>query len=173
MAKDYLLLQKNYVLFRELSFKRKTSYPAQHQQLPMKNLISERFAITALTTIVSLSVLLHVAILMGTIPYEMVWSGRLESHDQMVVFETVSIVINLTILAIISLKAGLIRVRLHPVILRVAFWLLCGLFLLNTIGNLMSNNTLEQLLFTPLTAILSMLCFRLAISKEEPQYTRS
>ncbi|WP_461491268.1 hypothetical protein [Pontibacter sp. HJ8] len=137
----------------------------------MKNLVSERFAITGLTTIVSLSVLLHVAILMGIIPYEMVWGGRLQSHDQMVIFETISIVINLTILVIISLKAGLIQVKLHPTILRVAFGLLCGLFLLNTVGNLLSNNTLEQLLFTPLTAILAILCLRLAISKKIPHHS--
>jgi hypothetical protein len=52
---------------------------------------------------------------------------------------------------------------------------MAGLFFLNTIGNLLSNNQLEKILFTPLTTILFVFSLRLAIDKpasiEKPTYT--
>ncbi len=41
-------------------------------------------------------------------------------------------------------------------ILRVALWLMAVLFLLNTVGNVFSNDRLEQMLFTPVTLLLAV-----------------
>ena len=83
----------------------------------------------------------------------------------MYVFETTSILLNLVMLTIVSLYAGLINLRISKTFLRVSLWLMFALFLLNTLGNLNAINELEKLLFTPLTLLLSLFSFRLALSK--------
>ena len=130
----------------------------------MKNLISEKFAVRALTVILSLIVLFHLLVLSGVIPFGIVWGGRLSSREEMLRFEMVSIGVNLIMLLIISIKAGWIRLRMHHLILKTALWLMTILFLLNTVGNLFSQNDLEKLIFTPLTFILMIFSFRLAIN---------
>ncbi|MER2997807.1 hypothetical protein [Pontibacter populi] len=133
----------------------------------MKSLITERLAINGLLLILSLFVLLHLLILFGIIPFEMVWGGRIKNQEEMVRLELVSIVANLLMLAIVAVRAGLLRIRLSYTFMRVVFWLMSGLFLLNTVGNILSTNDFERFVFTPVTIILTMLCLRLAISSEQ------
>lgn len=133
----------------------------------MKSIITERLAINGLLLFLSLFVLLHLLILFSIIPFEMVWGGRIKNHDEMVRLELVSIVANLLMLAIVAVRAGLLRIRLSNTFMRVVFWLMSGLFLLNTVGNILSTNDFERFVFTPVTIILTMLCLRLAISSEQ------
>jgi hypothetical protein len=131
----------------------------------MKKLLTERTAIYSLLLILSLIVVFHFLVLLGVIPFQVVWGGRLTERAQMMRFEMVSIIVNLLMLAIVALRAGWWKVLISPVIIRVALWLMCGLFLLNTLGNLFSINKFEKLVFTPLTLILSLCCLRLALGK--------
>jgi hypothetical protein len=132
----------------------------------MKKLISEKFAVRALFAILSLVVLFHLLIIFGVIPFSIVWGGRISSSDEMLRFEMVSIGMNLLLLLIISIKARWIRLRIHHLVLKIVLWLMTILFLLNTVGNLLSQNDLEKLIFTPLTFILMIFSFRLAISQD-------
>jgi hypothetical protein len=66
------------------------------------------------------------------------------------------------LLAVVALRAGLLRVRLHPIAGRILLGLMAGLFLLNTVGNLLSAHPFEQMVFTPLTLVLFLLSLRLA-----------
>jgi hypothetical protein len=47
-------------------------------------------------------------------------------------------------------------------------WLLVILFSLNTVGNLFSLNSLEAILFTPVTFVAAIFCCRLAVDHEAP-----
>ncbi|WP_162425576.1 hypothetical protein [Pontibacter pudoricolor] len=129
----------------------------------MKKYISERLAIRGLLAIQSLSVVLHLLILSGVIPYEIAWGGRIKNQEEMVRFESVSILLNLLMLAIVAIRAGLLPVRLNYSFTRGALWFMFGLFVLNTVGNILSENQFEQLVFTPVTIILAIFCLRLAI----------
>ncbi|GAB3176080.1 hypothetical protein [Telluribacter humicola] len=131
----------------------------------MKTLISEQFALNGLLTIISLTIVFHVLVVLGVIPFQIVWGGRLQDQSQMLAFEAVSMAINLFILAAVCVRAGIIRISVNPTLLRILFWMMFGLFLLNTVGNIFSNNSLERMIFTPLTLILSIFCFRVAVSK--------
>jgi hypothetical protein len=131
----------------------------------MKNILTERLALIGTATLLSLVVLLHFSILAGIIPFELIWGGRLKDHNQMLRFETVSVSVNLVMLAVIGVKAGFLKVQINPKLISVLLWLMGGLFLLNTLGNLFSSNDLEKAIFTPLTFILAIFCFRLATSK--------
>jgi hypothetical protein len=131
----------------------------------MRNVITERTATYCILSVLSLIIIFHVFVVIGVIPFQIVWGGRLTDHSQMVRFEAVSIAINLIMLSIVVIHAGMIQIRIKPQIIRVALWCMCSLFLLNTVGNIFSTNTLETIVFTPLTAILSLCSFRLAIRK--------
>ncbi len=126
-----------------------------------------RVAIYGLLILLSLFVLFHFAILLGIVPYGMVWGGRLKSHDQMLSFETFSILVNLFMVAVIAVRAGFLRLRVPALVLKTALWIMFVLFLLNTAGNALSTNGLEQLLFTPITLLLAFFSLVLALSKEQ------
>ena len=49
--------------------------------------------------LLTLVVIFHFAIITGLIPYQIVWAGKLNSVDEMYAFETVSIAINIFIIA--------------------------------------------------------------------------
>jgi hypothetical protein len=112
------------------------------------------------------SLLFHLLILTGLIPYSAVWGGRLENRTQMYRFETFSIVINLYMLLVISVKGALLRINIPGQIITLSLWLFFILYSLNSIGNLLSANIWETVLFTPLTLLAALLSFRLAIEKE-------
>lgn len=128
----------------------------------MKKLLSERAATFCLLLILALLVVLHLLILAGIIPFALVWGGRLQNQAQMLRFETVSVLVNMLMLTVVALRAGLLRVRLHPIAGRILLGLMAGLFLLNTVGNLLSAHPFEQMVFTPLTLVLFLLSLRLA-----------
>lgn len=131
----------------------------------MQKIISERVAATGLLLILSVMVLFHVLVLTGIIPFEIVWGGRLKTHAQMLKFEAASIFINLVMLGIVSLKAGLLKAPVSPFFIRVSLWAMSALFLMNTLGNLASVNAFEKMVFTPLTLLLALFSLRLAWNK--------
>jgi len=125
--------------------------------------ISVRFAATLMLVLLFCLVIFHLLILSGTIPYNIVWGGRLESVSQMHVFEAVSITVNLAAIAIVGMKAGYIKAYLSEKVVNVLLFTLAMLFTLNTVGNIFSITDLERIVFTPLTLISAALCYRLAI----------
>jgi hypothetical protein len=131
----------------------------------MKKLISERFAAIALLSLLSVFLLFHVLIMLGVIPFEIVWGGRLKDRSQMLRSETVSVIINLLMLAVVGIKAKIIEVVLPQLLVRLILWIMFALFVLNTLGNLFSLNQFEQLVFTPVTFLLALFSLQLAISR--------
>ncbi|MDH4275809.1 MAG: hypothetical protein OEW08_12300 [Gammaproteobacteria bacterium] len=127
--------------------------------------ISIQLAATLMLVILLCVVVFHLLVIVGAIPYSIVWGGRLESASQMYLFETVSITINLTVIAIVGMKVGYLKAFIPERAIIVLLWVLTILFALNTLGNIFSKTTLETFLFTPLTFISSVLCYRLAIER--------
>ncbi len=118
----------------------------------------------AVAVFIALSVgvtVFHLLILSGIIPFDMVWGGRLKSASEMVAFEVPSIALNLLFVVIILLIAGYIPSPLSPKVLRVVAWIMTGFFMLNTLGNLVSNSGLERIIFTPVTILLAACSYRL------------
>ncbi len=100
----------------------------------------------------------HVMILSGVIPYDVVWAGKLKSYDEMIRFETVSILINSVMLFVFVMKYRLLRNERNNKIIDFIIWIFAALFLLNTVGNLFSESTLELILGTALTLLSAILC---------------
>ena len=129
----------------------------------VRRLVSERFAANAMLLILALVVVFHVLVITGVIPFEVVWGGRLGSQSQMIVFESVSLFLNLIMFVAVAIQAGRLKVKINRTITTLVLWLMTFLFLVNTLGNIFSANQVERIIFTPLTAALCMLSFRLAI----------
>lgn len=105
----------------------------------------------------------HFLVLLQIIPYTIVWGARIQNTQQMLALETVSLLLNLFILAVVLLKAGYLTWKVHPTAIRLLLWLFAALFAINTLGNLFSNNFVEAVIFTPLTLLLAVLFVRLAL----------
>ncbi len=133
----------------------------------MKKLISFRLAAIILLGSLSLFLLFHILVMLGVIPFEIVWGGRLTSRSQMLRSETVSVLVNIVMIAVVAIKAKVINVELPYVFIKVILWMMFLLFLLNTIGNIFSLNKFEQMVFTPVTLVLSLLSLRLALEKNQ------
>ena len=69
----------------------------------------------------------------------------------------------------LAIYAGFLKLKLHQSILKITFWGMFVLFLFNTIGNLLALNNLETIIFTPLTALLSLFSLRLALANQLPK----
>lgn len=130
----------------------------------MTSNILRRVSITVIT-ILSLVIIFHLLILSGVIPYAIVWGGRLTSTNEMITFEAISIVLNMMMIVIVAQHSGLLRLPVKAIVSRIGVWIMVLLFALNTVGNLMSVNETERMIFTPLTLILSVLCLALALGK--------
>ncbi len=107
----------------------------------------------------------HILILVGLLPYGIVWGGRLESASQMYVFEAASLTINLVIMSVVGMKVRYIPPFLNTKVINVILWFLVALFLLNTAGNIISLSKVEAIIFTPLTLISALLFYRMAIEQ--------
>lgn len=94
----------------------------------------------------------------------MVWGGRLQSQEQMILFEMTSILINGVMLGVVAVYVGYLKAKVNPKIIKAALWLMVILFSFNTIGNLFSNNELEKMIFTPITLLLAFFSLRLALA---------
>jgi glucan phosphoethanolaminetransferase (alkaline phosphatase superfamily) len=90
------------------------------------------------------------------IPYEIAWGGRLQTDEQMYVFETISILINFFLLFILLMKGRYIKSWLKEKTLNIILGIFLILFIINTVGNLFAQTNFEKL-FALLTLMFSFL----------------
>ncbi|GGB69792.1 hypothetical protein [Fictibacillus barbaricus] len=131
----------------------------------MKKFISFKLASNIIITINTLALLMHILILLKIVPHHFVWGGRLKSTADLIIFESISIVAQTLFISIIAVKAGYIFKGKFKRTVKVGTWVMFGLMVLNTIGNLVSSSGLETMVMTPITSLLALLVFRLAIEK--------
>ncbi len=127
--------------------------------------ISFKFAANAMLLLLICLLVYHVLIVTGLIPYDAVWGGRLEDQSQMYQFEAFSIAVNLLMLLVVCMKGRVVRIQISSRIINLLLWAFTLLYALNTVGNLLSTNMLERVVFTPLTLLAALFCFRLAVER--------
>jgi hypothetical protein len=106
--------------------------------------------IKALIIIYSIIIVFHSCILLKIIPYDTTWGGRLQSDQEMYVFEITSIAINLFLIWILSMKGNFVTYKFPVKVIHVILWVFVVVFALNTVGNLFAKTLLEKA-FTLLT----------------------
>jgi hypothetical protein len=117
---------------------------------PKKIYINTLLLISALVTV------FHLLILVRLIPYEITWGGNLKTVEEMYVFETLSILINLFFVFILLQKGEYIRYVMGRKTVNIILWIFFVLFTLITIGNLFAETNFEKY-FTLLTLLSSVL----------------
>lgn len=132
----------------------------------MNKLISFRKAINVSIIIMVAVTLFNVLVMVGVFPYTMVWGGRLQSKEDMVVFELISIIINVLSIIFILGKARLVLPS-YAKVFNVLVWILPILNLLGIMGNMASNSNLERALFVPVTIIMFITTLRIALEKNQ------
>lgn len=124
----------------------------------------ENFAQYGLLVIFFVFLVFHILVIIKKIPYNIVWGGRLKSDIEMYRFETASVLINLFFLFVILVHSNFLTITFPKIIMTIILWVMTGLFALNTLGNIVSKNKLEQRLFTPITIILTLFSLILALT---------
>jgi hypothetical protein len=126
----------------------------------------QKTAASILIAVMAFVVAFHLLILFGVIDFKIVWGGRLNSIGEMVVFELVSIVSNTLFLLVVLRKTGKLRFIPNEKVINGVLWVMAAVFLLNTVGNMLSRNYWEMIVFTPVTFVLTVCCVILAMEKE-------
>lgn len=130
----------------------------------MKKNLSEQIATYGLLAILTPMIFFHILVMIGVVPFDIVWGGRLTNTTDMLRFESISILILSLMLFVVVVHSGLLRINFKPIVFKIALWLMAGVFLLNTLGNLQSLNETERLIFTPVTFLLFLFSLRLVFS---------
>jgi hypothetical protein len=101
-------------------------------------------------------ILFHICIIVKIIPYNIAWGGRLTNDNEMYVFESISILINLFLSWLLLMKGEFVQFKFPNKTINLILWIFFGLFILNTVGNLFAKTNFEKLfaLLTGLSAIL-------------------
>ncbi len=129
-------------------------------------------AIKILLGLLSIVIILHIFIMIKIIPYAIAWGGRLQNDDQMYMFETTSIFINLFLMFILLLKGRYIRLQFKEKTLNILLWIFFMLFILNTVGNFFAQTNFEKL-FAILTLTLAILIWVILRSGNSKEYYES
>lgn len=109
--------------------------------------------------IFALNLLFHAGIMAGLIPADIVWGSRIQSTTQFYLLESLSLVFNGLFLGLMLIRLELWKLGLSPKVIRFSLGFMAIFFLLNTLGNLMSKNSFEQMVFSPMTLLLSICLF--------------
>jgi hypothetical protein len=132
----------------------------------VKNLISAKLAGNILLTAFGLLVIFHILVLLGVIPADIVWGGRIQGvPSNLVTLEIVALLVTLLFIAIIAARTGYIQAGKLSGAVNIGVWLIFAYLLLNTLGNLASGISFESLIAAPATIILALCALRLAIEK--------
>lgn len=133
----------------------------------MSQFLTSARAINISLLLLTTVLFVHVLVLVGVVPYTVVWGGRIESQEQMQVSEMISIVSVMLMMWVLAMKSRRLSQVIPEKVLDVIIWAIAVLFGLNTLGNFLSENIFEKVFFTPLTLLLMVLCVRIVRAKSE------
>lgn len=129
----------------------------------LKQYISLKLAANVLLVALGGLILFHLLILSGIITPSMVWGGQLETNSQVVMMEIGAIVVSALMMLMIAIRVKYIKAPKLEGFTQTAMWVIFVFLLLNTAGNLSSSSGTETLIFTPITIILAVMAYRLAM----------
>lgn len=103
-----------------------------------------------------LVILFHICIFAKIIPYTIAWGGRLTNDNEMYLFETISILINVFLSWVLLMKGDLVKFKFSDKTAKIILWIFFALFVLNTVANILAKTNFEKF-FTVLTALSAIL----------------
>ena len=132
----------------------------------MKKLVSAKLAGNILLAALGVLFIFHILILLKVLPADIVWGGQIQgAQKNLVLFESIALAGTLLFMLIIASKTGYINAGDLSWAVNIGVWLTFAFLVLNTVGNLASGVSFENLVFAPITIILALCALRLAIEK--------
>ena len=130
----------------------------------MKKLISAKMAGNILLVCLGLLSIFHILVLLRVIPSDIVWGGQIGgSSSNLYMLELISLIVTFVFMAVIVMKVDNIKTGKPKKVISVAVWVIFAYMLLNTIGNLASGVSFENMIFAPISLVLAFFALRLAI----------
>lgn len=112
--------------------------------------------------------LFHILMIAGALPSGMVWGGTAAgSSGNLLVMESISLVITLLFILVAAGRCSVIRLPVKKSILKAGLWVMFVYFMLNLAGNLASDSSAERNVFVPVSLILALLSFLVAVTGKE------
>jgi hypothetical protein len=132
----------------------------------MKKRYSERIQISIFLFLLIAVIVFHSFVLLGIIPFDIIWGGKLKKYSEVMSLEIISIFINTMMLIVVLTRAKIITIGNHPVKIKVILYTMSILFGVNSIGNLLADTSFERFVFTPITLLFTLLSWQLARTKK-------
>lgn len=130
----------------------------------MKKWISFKLSVQIFLGFIFLAILFHLLVMAGMVAPDVVWGGRVQSQDELIKMESISLIILVFMALIIAIKARWIFFKIAK-LTDYVIWLIPLLFFLNTLGNSQALNPMERFIFTPITLVLTLISLRIALEK--------
>ena len=112
-------------------------------------------------------IILQLLLAAGILPVSMAWGGRQEVlTSNMRVASIVSAVILGLFAYIIRRRSGLMGPEEISVLIKVLAWIVTVYMAFNTFTNLTSLSSAEKMIFSPITSVLTIVCFIVSISSQ-------
>lgn len=132
----------------------------------MKKLISAKLAGNILLAALGLVLVFHILVLLRIVPADIVWGGRIQGvPENLFTLETIALLVTVLFMLIVAAKIGYIQAGRFSAVVSIGVWLIFAFLLLNTLGNLASGVSFENLIAVPITILLALCALRLAIEK--------
>jgi hypothetical protein len=131
----------------------------------LKKIFSKEIAGIILLITFGLLFIFQGLIVLNIIPYNIVWGGQLNEENYKVM-SLFSIIIICLFMAIIAIKMKFIKSNILDRLGTIGAWIIFIYLILNTVGNIASASSVESIIFTPITIIMSIFALVLALSKE-------
>jgi hypothetical protein len=136
----------------------------------IRTLISFRLAAYLLLALFACAGLFQITVLLGFVPTEMVWGGRLENEQERTVGSLISLAVLLLMIGVVLCRMGRLGLGTYAVrsqwIAHWGMWAIVLFFTLNTLGNLAAKDLRETLILTPITMVAALLAWRVALGNE-------
>jgi hypothetical protein len=132
----------------------------------VKKLVSARLAGNLLLVALGIVLVFHILVLFGVLPADIVWGGRIQGvPENLLVLETIALLVTVLFMLIIAAKSGYIQAGKLSGVVNIGVWLIFAFLILNTLGNLASGVSFENLIAAPITILLALCALRLAVEK--------
>lgn len=137
----------------------------------IRKIFSFKLAVILSLFLFGLFILFHLSIIIGIVifnyvPLDLIWGSRLESKEQLLGLEILSLGIMTICLFTVLIKSKRIKSAVLTRVANVLIWVWFAFFVFNTATNLLAESAFEKY-FSIASFLLAVLCLRLALEKRK------
>ncbi|WP_195267025.1 hypothetical protein [Eubacterium sp. 1001713B170207_170306_E7] len=110
--------------------------------------------------------IIHILVLSGVLSPDIIWDTTITDTASVVISEWIAIFFILLFVFGILLKLNYLPIKGLRKSADSILWIMSLYYMLNIIGNFMSDNPIEKLLYAPLTLIMILMALRLIFAKD-------